>query len=153
MPVLLALHDAEGDENDLPPVLRFLAPGWAILSPKLTGEAADLVRWIETKSPAVPYAFAYGSGADLAAELLLRHAGVLAGGILLRPSLKPTEPAAAHLRAAPVLIVTGGEGEGLELARILSEAGARVDLAAQNCGRELTPQDFSLAKQWLLNQL
>jgi predicted esterase len=35
-----------------------------------------------------------------------------------------------------------------ELAELLTRAGARVDLAIQNAGHELTPADFSLVKQW-----
>lgn len=129
MPVLLALHDSEED-NDLPPVLRAIAPGWEIV----------------TEHSGKPFAFGYGRGADRAAELLF--SGELAGAILLRPS--EAVPAAQQpLTGIPVAIIAGHEGECQGLLRAFTEAGAQLDFAFSGQGRDLTPQDFALAKQWL----
>jgi predicted esterase len=36
---------------------------------------------------------------------------------------------------------------------MLTEAGATVDLAMQNAGHDLLPQDFAVAKRWLAETL
>src|SRR4051794_19484357 len=104
MPVLLALHDVEGDETDLPPVLRMIAPGWTVLSPRLSGNAQELVQWIQANAAERPYALGYGTGADLGATLLLHHPGVIAGAILLRPTEATVQPSAAPIEGRPVLV-------------------------------------------------
>jgi phospholipase/carboxylesterase len=85
---------------------------------------------------------------------MLLHPGSIAGACLLR-ARTPVEPEVLPaLAGAPVLISAGQHDElippegGQELAELLTHAGARVDLAVQNAGHELTPADFSLAKQW-----
>jgi phospholipase/carboxylesterase len=90
----------------------------------------------------------------MAAALMLLHPGTIAGACLLRTRAVVQPEVLPTLAGAPVLISAGQHddlippGQGEELAELLTKAGARVDLAIQNAGHELTPADFSLAKQW-----
>ena len=175
---LLLLHGTGGDENDLLPVARAIAPGAALLSPrgKVIGQgmvrffgldwkdvperAAELAKW--TGEAAAHYAFdparvialGYSNGANLAANLMLLHPGVLSGACLLRSRTILIPEHRTNLNGAPVLISAGQSDhiipleDAEALGKLLTDAGARVDLAIQNAGHELTPADFSLAKQW-----
>lgn len=143
---VLALHGAGGDENDLVQVCRVIVPGAAVLSPRLAPNTspAELGEWLSA-SPHTPfYAFAYGEGADLAAATLLGHPGLIAGGVLLRPGAAVRPQTMPDLKNAPILIA----GEAEALGRLLSEAGAAVDFAFAETGRDLGPQDFAMAKRW-----
>jgi phospholipase/carboxylesterase len=145
---LLALHGAGGDENDFVQICRVVAPGAAILSPRLAADTspAELAEWLAGHRQAPLYAFAYGEGADLAAAILLHHPGVISGGVLLRPHAAARPAALPDLKGAPILIASEGGAE--ELARLLSEAAASVDFALAETGRDLGPQDFGMAKRW-----
>ncbi|MDE3198666.1 MAG: hypothetical protein KGN84_20130 [Acidobacteriota bacterium] len=146
---LVALHGAGGDENDFVQICQVIAPGASVLSPRLVGDTspAKLVAWLKESGHSPLFAFAYGEGADLAAAILLTHPGVISGGILLRPGQVSRPETLPDLRDAPVLIASEPGGESL--ARLLSEAGAAVDFAVAETGRDLSPQDFGMAKRWL----
>lgn len=132
---LLLLHGTGGDENDLLPLGRELAPGRALLSPRgqvmegpmprffrrlaegvfdvadVRRRAADLAAWIEEARAHYglekPVALGYSNGANIAAALLLLHPEALAGAVLLR-SVAPVESTApVDLNGVPVLVVTG----------------------------------------------
>jgi predicted esterase len=175
---VLLLHGSGGDENDLLPVARALAPGAAFLSPRgkvvdqglrrffmldrsdVKERAAELAEWIGEAvkqyqiDPARLYALGYSNGANIAAALMLLHPGSIAGACLLRSRAMVNPESLPSLAGAPVLISAGQSDhlitpkEGEELAKLLTSAGARVDLAIQNAGHDLTPADFSLVKQW-----
>lgn len=175
---VLLLHGSGGDENDLLPVARALAPGAALLSPRgkvvdqgmvrffkvdrsdVKERAAELAEWIGAAAkeygfdPARLYALGYSNGANIAAALMLLHPGAIAGACLLRTRAAAQPDAPPDLAGAPVLISAGQHDELIPsseaeaLAELLTQAGARVDLAIQNAGHDLTPADFSLAKQW-----
>jgi phospholipase/carboxylesterase len=134
---LLLLHGTGGDEHDLVPLGRQLAPGAALLSPlgKVREGAAPrffrrlavgeldipdlLVRTDELAEfvgaaaaayaldPARIVALGFSNGANIAVGLLLRRPGVLRGAALLRPLL-PYEPEQLpDLRGADVLVAAG----------------------------------------------
>ena len=175
---VLLLHGSGGDENDLLPVARALAPGAALLSPRGTvvdqglvrffkldatdarERAAELAEWIAAAAkqyqldPARLYALGYSNGANMAAAFMLLHPGAIAGACLLRTRAVIQPEVLPALAGAPVLISAGQHDQlippeqGEALAELLTKAGARVDLAIQNAGHEPTPADFSLAKQW-----
>jgi len=120
-PTLLLLHGTGGDERDLLPVGRALAPSAALLSPRgkvleggaprffrrlaegvfdledldfRTNELADFVAAAATHygfDAARVIAVGYSNGANIAASVLLRRPTVLAAGILFRPMV-PFEP-------------------------------------------------------------
>jgi phospholipase/carboxylesterase len=85
---------------------------------------------------------------------MLFHPGAIAGGVLLRPRLVIQPETLPELQGAPVLIAAGGSDPSIPLAeaealgRLLSAAGAAVDLAVSETGHDLTPQDFNMARRW-----
>jgi phospholipase/carboxylesterase len=181
---ILLLHGTGGDEKDLIPVGRSLAPGAALLSQRgrvmehgaprffsriapgvfdeeeIIRRAAELAAWIgdavqEYKIDSTRlYALGYSNGANIATAVMLLHPGVLAGAALLRPMPIIRPEVIPLLHGAPVLISAGQEdptvhvSDAEKLADLFASAGARVDVAIQNAGHDLTPADFSLAKQW-----
>jgi predicted esterase len=181
---LLALHGTGGDENDLLPVCRAVAPGASVLSPRgqavedglfkffsrlapgvfdeneIRRRAGDLAAWVASAvsqynlDPARVYALGYSNGANIAVATMLLHPGVIAGGVLLRPRLVMKPESLPQLYGAPVLIAAGETDpaiplpEAEALGRLLSAAGASVDLAVAETGHDLTPQDFDMARRW-----
>jgi phospholipase/carboxylesterase len=133
-PVLL-LHGAGGDENDLVPLGRVVAPSAPLLSPRgkvlengvtryfrrvaggvfdeedVRRRAIELADFIAEASRhyglSSPVALGYSNGANTAAAIFLLRPEALAGAILLRATLplKETEP--VDLTGKPVLIITG----------------------------------------------
>src|SRR5271154_5800876 len=112
---VLLLHGTGGDETDLVPIGKSLAPGANLLSPRgrvlengaprffrrlshgvfdvedVKLRAAELAEFIADSSvkyhfdAARVYVLGYSNGANIAQALMLLHPGVLAGGGLLRP--------------------------------------------------------------------
>ena len=127
---------------------------------ELQQRAAELAAWIGEACEHYKldqsrlYAMGYSNGANIATAVMLLHPGVLAGACLLRPMPVVKPEGDPHLHGAPVLISAGQTdptstpAEAEVLADIYAQAGARVDIAIQNAGHDLTPADFSLAKQW-----
>jgi phospholipase/carboxylesterase len=133
-PVLL-LHGTGGDENDLVPLGRVVAPNAPLLSPRgkvlengmtryfrrvaggvfdeddVSRRAIELADFIAEAGRhyglSSPVALGYSNGANTAAAILLLRPEALAGAILLRATLplKETEP--VDLTGKPVLIITG----------------------------------------------
>jgi predicted esterase len=122
--------------------------------------AAELAGWIQRMTqqyaidPQRLYALGYSNGANMAAATMLLDPATLAGACLFRSRAVISPAALPDLNGAPVLI-SAGQTDNLispsaaeALGQLLTSAGARVDLAIQNAGHDLTPADFSLAKQW-----
>jgi phospholipase/carboxylesterase len=134
-PPLLLLHGTGGDEVDLLPLGREIAPGAALLSPRgnvLEGQmprffrrfreglfdeddvrrrAGELAHFVaEARSAyglAQPFALGYSNGANIAAAVLLLHPKTLAGAIMLRAMAPLAEPPLPDLSGVPVLILSG----------------------------------------------
>ncbi|WP_207481997.1 alpha/beta hydrolase [Arenibaculum pallidiluteum] len=134
-PPLLLLHGTGGDENDLMPLGRMLAPDAALLSPRgkvLEGgmprffrrlaegvfdeadvrrRAAELADFVDEAREAydlpAPVAVGFSNGANIAAAMLLLRPGTLAAAALLRAMVPLAEPPAAELAGTPVLILSG----------------------------------------------
>lgn len=136
---LLLLHGTGGDENDLVPLGRELAPGANLLSPRgavlehgmprffrrlaegvfdevdLVRRAAELAAFLDAAAERHGFdrrrvhALGYSNGANIAAALLLLHPGSLAGGVLLRPVLPLEPPEPPALEGVPVLLSAGSE--------------------------------------------
>jgi phospholipase/carboxylesterase len=133
-PVLL-LHGTGGDETDMLPLGRDIAPGAALLSPRgnvLEGDmprffrrfreslfdeddvrrrAGELANFVAEARGAYglaqPWALGYSNGANIAAAVLLLHSKTLAGAILLRAMAPLARPPRADLSGVPVLILSG----------------------------------------------
>lgn len=136
---LLLLHGTGGDENDLVPLGRQLAPGAGILSPRgkvlengmprffrrlavgqldipdlleRTDELADFITAAATDydfDPAGVIGLGLSNGANIAVSLLFRRPETLAGAALLRPMLPYPPPDDLALNGAPVLVASGGQ--------------------------------------------
>ena len=186
---VLVLHGAGGDENDLLPVARALAPTAAFLSPRgkvmedgvrrffarvspdvfdeteVRTRAAELADWVRAAvahynlDPARVFAMGFSNGASIAASTMLLHPGVLAGSLLLRPRTILEPAPLPDLNGAPTLVIAGERDEKMpagaaeHLARLLGRAGAAVEMAMLDSEHGLTPQDFSLGKDWFTKVL
>jgi phospholipase/carboxylesterase len=180
---LLLLHGTGGDEADLLPLGRTVAPGAALLSPRgavlengmprffrrlaegvfdeadLRRRADDLAAFVrearDAYGIAAPVAVGFSNGANVAAALLLRHPGLLAGAALLRAMVPFADPPAGDLGGAPVLILSGAmdpivpAANAAELARMLRVAGAAVSHAVLPAGHGLSQADMVRLREWL----
>ncbi|MFI5013314.1 MAG: alpha/beta hydrolase [Hyphomicrobiales bacterium] len=134
-PPLLLLHGTGGDEDDLLPLGRMIAPDAALLSPRgkvlergmprffrriaegvfdeedLRRRAAELADFVaEARAAyklAAPIAVGFSNGANIASAALLLRPAVLAGAALLRPAMPFADPPQADLAGKPVLILSG----------------------------------------------
>jgi phospholipase/carboxylesterase len=121
-----------------------------------TDDLADFARKASTAYRLKPLvALGYSNGANIAWSLLLRHRGLLAGAVLMRAMLPFRPPSLPDLTGTPVLLVSGTDDplilldQGETLARRLTEAGAKVEHRILPTGHGLTPEDLTLASQWL----
>ncbi|MCJ2037539.1 alpha/beta hydrolase [Methylobacterium sp. J-059] len=132
---LLLLHGTGGDETDLLPLGRMVAPGAALLSPRgpvlengmprffrrlsegvfdaadVRRRAADLAGFVAAARaryglPA-PLALGFSNGANIAAAVMLLHPEALVGAVLLRAMMPLSDPAPADLSGRPVLMLSG----------------------------------------------
>jgi phospholipase/carboxylesterase len=134
-PPVLLLHGTGGDETDMAPLGREIAPGAALLSPRgnvlegslprffrrfreglfdeddvrrRAGELADFVAEARRAyGLAQPFAVGYSNGANIAAAVLLLHPKTLKGAILFRAMAPLAEPPRPDLSGVPVLILSG----------------------------------------------
>lgn len=133
---LLLLHGTGGDEDDLLPLGRMVAPGAALLSPRgkvlengmprffrrlaegvfdeddVRARAHELADFIDAAREryriAAPVALGYSNGANIAAAVMLLRPAALAGGILLRAMTPLANPEVGQgLSGKSVLIVSG----------------------------------------------
>jgi phospholipase/carboxylesterase len=135
VPPLLLLHGTGGNEDDLLPLGRMVAPDAALLSPRgkvLEGgmlrflrrvhtgvfdeddvrrNADDLAEFVrqacDAYDIAAPIALGYSNGANVAAAVLLLRPNVLAGAVLLRATLPLSQPPRPDLHGKGVLILSG----------------------------------------------
>ena len=181
---VLLLHGTGGDENDLIPIGRGLAPGCALLSPRgrvdeqgmarffrriregvfdeedIRVRAAELEKFVRDAAeeyrfdPSRVAALGYSNGANMAAALMLLHPRLLSAAVLMRATL-PLEPGEIpQFASTPVLILAGEHDSVLpkerteKLAKVLSYAGASVEVRWHNMGHELGPEDFTAARDF-----
>jgi phospholipase/carboxylesterase len=134
---LLILHGTGGDEADLLPLGKMIAPGAPLLSPRgkvlehgmprffrrlvegvfdeedvhiRAHELADFIEAARTQyGIAAPIALGYSNGANIAAAVMLLRPEALAGGILLRAMVPLVSPEASSggLAGKAALIVSG----------------------------------------------
>jgi predicted esterase len=134
---LLLLHGTGGNENDLLPIGRAIAPGAALLAPRgpvlehgmarffrrLAEGVFDVEDLIErahqladfVRSAAARYGFdadrtvavGFSNGANIAAAVLLLDPEVLAGAVLLRPMVPFVPEGLPALAGRPVLLAAG----------------------------------------------
>jgi len=131
---LLLLHGTGGDENDLMPLARMIAPTASLLSPRGKVLENGMSRFFRRLAEGVfdeddvrrraneladfvtnarahygidsPIALGYSNGANIAAAVLLPRPSELSGAILLRAMPPLAHPNAVKLDGVPVLIVS-----------------------------------------------
>jgi phospholipase/carboxylesterase len=134
-PPLLLLHGTGGNESDLLPLGRAVAPESALLSPRgkvlehgmprffrrlaegvfdeddvrqRADELADFVGEARQRyGLKAPIALGYSNGANIAAAMLMLRPEALAGALLLRAMVPLREAPKVDLAGKPVLIVSG----------------------------------------------
>ena len=132
---LLLLHGTGGDENDLLPLGRMVAPGASLLSPRgkvlengmprffrrlaegvfdeddVRARADELAAFIALARRrydlAAPIALGFSNGANIAAAILYRKPETLAGTVLIRAMLPLADLPSGDLSNKPVLILSG----------------------------------------------
>ena len=175
---VLLLHGTGGDENDLLPIGRAVAPGAALLSPRGSVLEGGAPRFFRRLAPGVfdeadirvrakeladfvagfhlpkVLALGYSNGANIAAALMLLHPGVIQGGVLMRP-MTPLIPDPLPDLSGTSVMVLAGEEDGMTtpentkgLARLFSKCGASVEVRWMDAGHELGPGDFQAAKEF-----
>jgi phospholipase/carboxylesterase len=137
---LLLLHGTGGDEHDLIPLARQLAPDAALLSPRgkvlengmpryfrrlavgrldipdLIARTDELSEFVAAASheyeldPAGIVALGLSNGANIAVSVLFRHPELLRGAALLRPML-PFEPEQPPALTSTAVLIDAGEGD------------------------------------------
>ncbi len=165
IPPLLLLHGTGGNEHDLLPLGRMVAPDAALLSPRgkvlesgmprffrrvsagvfdednVRRNANDLADFVERAREAydvmAPIALGYSNGANVAAAVLLLRPSVLAGAVLLRATLPLSEPPRPELEAKRVLILSGATDVLISLDGARRLAATLTDAGAKVTHRTL----------------
>ena len=180
---MLLLHGTGGNEHDLLPLGRLVAPGAALLSPRgavlengmprffrrlaegvfdeadLRRRTDDLAAFVrgarERYGLPAPVALGFSNGANIAASLLLRHPGLLAGAALLRAMVPFADLPAGRLPGTPVLILSGAAdpivpaANSAALAAALSAAGTAVTHQTLPLGHGLSQMDVDNTRNWM----
>jgi len=100
-------------------------------------------------------AVGYSNGANIAASILLTYAGVIPNAVLFHPMVPFIPESLPDLSGTGVLITAGTNDpivspKGTEdLAGLLKEAGARVEVFWQGNGHNLTRDEINAAKSFL----
>lgn len=161
-PTLLLLHGTGGNESDLLPLGRAIAPEAALLSPRgqvlegtmprffrrlaegvfdhddLALRTHELAGFVERAAGAYRFdpgrvvAVGFSNGANIAASLLLMHPGRLQAAALLRPMV-PFEPDPLPNLAGTAVMIAGGRRDP-----IVSVAQTeRLDALLRACGADV----------------
>lgn len=183
--VALLLHGTGGNEDDLLPLASMLLPGASVLSlrgnvlegtmPRFFRRLAEgvfdeedlafrtmqLAAFLRAAAEAYNFdlvnvvAIGFSNGANIAANVLLHHPGLIRRSVLFRAMLpsETTPPrggdgARVYLGAGrrdPIVPAASVE----RLGALLRESGADVTLDWRNAGHGLTGEDVESAKRWL----
>lgn len=96
------------------------------------------------------------NGANFAASVMGLQPGHISKAILLRPMMVLDEPPEADLAGAEALVIAGARdpfsGFGKPLAQWLEGSGAILDRHTIGAGHELSGEDETIARNWLLAQ-
>jgi phospholipase/carboxylesterase len=172
-PPILLLHGTGGDEDDLLPLGRLVAPGSALLSPRgkvlergmprffrrlaegvldeadvrfRAGELADFVaeaRQIYRLAP--PIAVGFSNGANVAAAMLMLRPATLGGAVLLRAMAPLREPPKVDLTGKPVLLLSGRNDPIIPEA-LAARLAATLTAAGAALERQVLPAGHQLSQ-------
>lgn len=160
---LLLLHGTGGNERDLLPLGRSLAPGAALLSPRgkvlengmprffrrlaegvfdlddLRFRTQELTDFVEAASavysfdPSKVIAVGYSNGANIAASILLLRPRLLAGAVLFRPMV-PLVPETLPDLSGISVFISAGRVDPI----VPQEQTERLVTLLQDCGADVT---------------
>jgi predicted esterase len=184
-PTLLLLHGTGGNEHDLLPLGRELLPEANLLSPRgnvlengmprffrrlaegvfdqedLQTRTQELANFIEQAAevyglnPQKVIAAGYSNGANIAASLLLRQPGKLAGALLFHPMVPFVPDKVLGPHGKPIFIGAGRNDPIVpptnteQLAALFQNAGATVNIFWHDGGHTLTSAEVEAARKWL----
>ena len=173
-PVLLLLHGTGGDEHDLLPLGRFLAPGAALLSPRGQVLEDGMPRFFRRRAPGVldrddlfaraeqmagfvaaaahRYGFdpgglvavGYSNGANLAAALLMVRPGLLRGAVLFRPMDLPLADPPPGALAGTPVFVAAGRDDPVVPAEQSRSLARRLEAAGARVTLHWVPAGHGL---------
>jgi phospholipase/carboxylesterase len=162
-PTLLLLHGTGGDENDLIPLARMVAPGAALLSVRgnvlehgaprffrrlsegvfdledLARRTADLADFVGEAAAQYEfasesvYALGFSNGANIAASVLLSRPEVLTGAVLIR-AMVPFEPERRVDLGGRAVLLSQGRMDPL----IPATGSARLATLLEESGADVT---------------
>jgi phospholipase/carboxylesterase len=172
-PPLLLLHGTGGDETDLLPLGRMIAPGAALLSARgnvlergmprffrrlaegvfdeadvraRALELADFVgEGLEAYGLEAPIAVGFSNGANIAAAMLWLRPETLAGAALIRAMVPLSTPPEADLAAKPVLIISGAM-DPIVPADNAARLAQRLTAAGASVTHEVLPAGHALSQ-------
>ena len=149
-------------ENGMPRFFRRLAEGVFDVE-DVKRRAHELADFVEASSASYGFdrervfAMGFSNGANIAAAVLLLRPGVLRGAVLFR-AMVPLVPDSRqpNALAGTRVLISNGKMDPMvpadqteQLARLLHERGADVEVHWQGAGHQLMPADFAVAKTWL----
>jgi predicted esterase len=146
-------------ENGMPRFFRRLAEGVFDLDDlrRRTNELADFVEAADTAyglGGRRPIAVGFSNGANIAASLLLLRPDTLGGALLIRPMVPLVPETLPRLDGVPVQINAGQVDplvpppQSEALAKLLTDAGANVQLRWIAGGHALTREDLETGREW-----
>jgi predicted esterase len=147
-------------ENGMPRFFRRLAEG-VFDEEDVVRRAHELAAFVEQAGrryefdPRRVVAIGYSNGANIAAAVMLVRPDILETAVLLRPMVPLSNPPRPDLSQHRALVALGEADSisppphGQELAKLLRELGAEVDIVRQPAGHGLVSDDVQVARQWL----
>lgn len=146
-------------ENGMPRFFRRLAEGVFDLDDlrRRTHELADFVEAaaeVYQFGERRPVAVGFSNGANIAAAMLLLRPNVLGGALLIRPMVPLVPETLPDLNGVPVQINAGQTDPLVQppqteaLAKLLTDAGASVNLRWLPVGHALTREDLEVGRAW-----
>ena len=146
-------------ENGMPRFFRRLAEGVFDID-DLRRRTHELADFVEAAAEAYqfgdrrPVAVGFSNGANIAAAMLLLRPAVLGGALLMRPMVPLVPEPLPDLGGVPVQI-TAGQTDPLvpppqteALVKLLSDAGASVNIRWLPVGHALTREDLEVGRAW-----
>lgn len=183
--VALLLHGTGGNEDDLLPLGTMLLPGASVLALRgnvlegtmprffrrlaegvfdradLAHRTAQLAAFVHAAATAYGFdvarltAIGFSNGANIAANVLLLHPGLIRQAVLFR-AMVPAETTPDRAAAGARVYIGAGRRDPIipppnveRLAELLRATGADVTLEWRMAGHGLTGEDVDGAKRWL----
>jgi phospholipase/carboxylesterase len=171
---LLLLHGTGGDENDLVPLGRMVAPGAPLLSPRgkvlehgmprffrrlaegvfdeadvraRAHELADFVAAARAQYKlAAPIALGYSNGANIAAAVMLLRPEKLAGGVLLRAMVPLANPEATKGLAGKSVLIVSGQRDPIAAPANAARLKTMLERAGAQVDQRVLPSGHELSQ-------